>query len=196
MRVDYKKIPDKLRHNTRSKVPKQLFCSQYGPLKLPLIVPPVRNDPIIGTKPTGGFWTSTYTPFSKYCSAWLEWCAYEEPEWMTEHCYIVTPKKNIRVYVIDSYRDLELLIESDFRYKPSGDIQPVFVSPDWEKMSQYWDAVMLTEKGERETRYTQPINLYGWDCESTLWFRDVFESVIPVQEDKSRTCKLTVKEHV
>ena len=27
------------------------------------------------------------------------------------------------------------------------------------------------------TRFSTPLSLHGWDCESTLWFQDVFESV-------------------
>ena len=48
---------------------------------------------------------------------------------------------------------------------------------DWEQISKEYDAVMLTEEGEIITRFSTPLSLHGWDCESTLWFRDVFESV-------------------
>ena len=39
---------------------------------------------------------------------------------------------------------------------------------DFKEASKTWDAIFLTEKGQRETRFTHPKNLYGWDCESVL----------------------------
>jgi len=51
-----------------------------------------------------------------------------------------------------------------------------YASLDWEEIAKHYDAIMLTEKGEKETRYTNP-SLYGWDCESTLWFRNVFKKI-------------------
>lgn len=41
--------------------------------------------------------------------------------------------------------------------------------PDFEAMIRSGiDAIWLTPKGERETRFSHPKNLYGWDCESVL----------------------------
>jgi len=52
---------------------------------------------------------------------------------------------------------------------------------DWERISKEYDAVMLTEDGQVHTRFSRPLSLYGWDCESTVWFRDVFESVKKIE---------------
>ena len=41
--------------------------------------------------------------------------------------------------------------------------------PDYEAMiTDGVDAIYLTERGQRETSYSVPANLYGYDCESVL----------------------------
>jgi len=52
---------------------------------------------------------------------------------------------------------------------------------DWEEIAKHYDGVMLTEAGQVHTRYSRPLSLYGWDCESTVWFRDVFEGVKKIE---------------
>jgi hypothetical protein len=48
---------------------------------------------------------------------------------------------------------------------------------DFEKLSQNYDGIWLTEQGNGETHLSFPYNLYSWDCESILWFRWCFEHV-------------------
>lgn len=45
-----------------------------------------------------------------------------------------------------------------------------------EAIAKKYDAVHLTSEGQWRTRHSTP-NLYGWDCESTLWLRWKFEKV-------------------
>jgi hypothetical protein len=47
---------------------------------------------------------------------------------------------------------------------------------DFERMAQDFDGMHLTDEGQWSTRLTQP-SLYGWDCESTCWFRWMFDRV-------------------
>ena len=150
----------------------QLFCTEQEEFRE---IEPVRNTKFI--KPVGGLWTSTYTPEEEYPSAWVEWCVREEPEWIKDvNFFLLVLKDNARVYVIDSFEDLKHLysrfgISSEFR----------FTVMDWEEIAKHYDAVMLTEAGQVHTRFSHPLSLYGWDCESTVWFRDVFESVKKIE---------------
>ena len=53
---------------------------------------------------------------------------------------------------------------------------------DWEQIAREYDGVRMTNKRQWTTRMPRDIkdmnlSLYGWDCESTLWFRDVFSKI-------------------
>ena len=95
------------------------------------------------------------------------------PEWLEKRkAVIVKVKKDARILTIDSLEDLIKLCD-DYPGKVI-DFLKTYRFIDWEKVSKNYDGVYLTEKGQMATRWSQP-SLYGWDCESTLWFRDVFE---------------------
>jgi len=165
----------------------QLWCAREKGRKPNLDIK-IRNDPHF-TKPIGGLWTSTYTPDEEYCSDWIRWCAYEMPEWLTGECYVLYPRKDARIYTIDSYSDLERL----FR-KYGIRVVDTFAVLDWERIAKDYDAVHLTHKGMMETHLSRPLSLYGWDCESTVWFRNVFEKVEPLPKD--RRCKVLPDEKI
>ena len=85
------------------------------------------------------------------------------------------------MYTIDSYADLQTLCRmygrtetfgEDSKYGPFHD-----TFPDWSLVAERYDGVHLTDEGQWATRLSHPLNLYGWDCESTLWLRWVFDSV-------------------
>jgi len=153
-----------------SKIKPQLFCTRKKEFGKILSVKNVDWNP---AKPIGGLWTSTYTPNSEYPSAWVRWCSYEQPEWIKDvNFFLLIPKENINVFIINSLDDLKYLCEK-FPYNRT--LIP-YASLDWEEIAKHYDGVMLTEKGEKETRYTNP-SLYGWDCESTLWFRNIFKEI-------------------
>ena len=146
----------------------QLFCTEEEKFRE---IEPVRNTKFV--KPEGGLWTSTYTPDKKFPSAWVEWCVHEMQEWLEDvNFFLLIPRDDANVYVIDSYKDLKHLYK---RFGISSEFG--FTIMDWEEIAKEYDAVMLTEEGEISTRFSTPLSLHGWDCESTLWFRDVFESV-------------------
>ena len=39
---------------------------------------------------------------------------------------------------------------------------------DFENIARHYDAIHLTPKGQEDTRWSTPHNLYGWDCETIL----------------------------
>jgi hypothetical protein len=148
----------------------QLFIGDKRPCANKLR--PVKNRELF-CKPAGGLWTSTYT-WGK--SDWVRWCideSFRRP--MELKWYVLRPASTARIYTINSFKDLVAL--------PMQKVPPTFEKyvgllsyPDFEGLSQKYDGIHLTRKGERATRWSQP-SLYGWDCESTLWFRWVFEEV-------------------
>ena len=136
-------------------------------------IKPVENESFV--KPRYGLWTSTYRPHNKYASAWVEWCVTEMPKWIKNKPAILLEVKDyIKVFEIDTQHQLQelyALFPSKLGFKTYS---LKFI--DWERVAKYYDGVHLTEAGQWRTRYSKPINLNGWDCESTLWFRDVFKS--------------------
>jgi hypothetical protein len=131
-------------------------------------------------KPSGGLWTSTWD--DRFGSAWVQWCVSEEfrcpPDSVWADVWLLKAKRDARVFVIDSYRDLAELVE---RY-PHRALAPSYVprrdiTPHWLKVASDYDAVSLTDAGQSSTHLSYPLDLYGWDCESTLWLRWMFESV-------------------
>ena len=111
-------------------------------------IPPVRNDPDALRKPRGGFWTSSYDP--EYGSAWVRWCvAYRYNEPLGLHWTVLSVAKSARLALIDSPTDLRRLINRYPRILrgPRG--------LDFEKLSQEYDGVHLTNEGYMRTRSTR-----------------------------------------
>lgn len=139
---------------------------------------PVEERP--RAKPTngsGGLWTSTYD--ERFGSGWVQWCLSEEFDCdrknPTFHIWTLEPDPEARVYTIDTYRDLDRLCRLYGRTHTFGEDSPFGpfhdTYPDWSLVAESYDAVHLTDDGQWATRLSGPLNLYGWDCESTLWFR-------------------------
>ena len=136
----------------------------------------VKNRPFI--KPFGGFWTSTYTPNNEHPSDWARWCSSEMPDKFNKKAIILTVKKDAKIFIIDSLDDVKIL-KKKYPYNYSMKCLCIL---DWEKISQDYDGVAITSKGQWETRMPRDmkdmgLSLYGWDCESTLWFRNVFSKI-------------------
>jgi hypothetical protein len=138
---------------------------------IPMVVP-VRNRAFV--KPEGGLWTSTLLP--KSGSDWVEWCAIEDFDAPYEKIWHVLKPLPARILVIDSLADLEAVLP-----KYSVKLALSLRYPDFEKLATAWDAIHLTSRGQVETRLSYPDNLYGWDSESTLWFRWCFDEVRRVE---------------
>ena len=130
-------------------------------------------------KPFGGLWTSTY--HERFGGGWVQWCINEEWECPDDgvfrNLWLAYPRADANVYVIDSLDDLVALNER-FGAPAYPEWKSSFMEayPDWLKVAEHYDGVNLTDRGQWQTRLAEP-NLYGWDCESTLWFRWCFERV-------------------
>lgn len=136
---------------------------------------PVSNDQQVFCKPRhGGLWTSTYTDDDS--SAWLKWCEAENfnsPDKLDR--WLIYPDPDAQVYVVDCMADLETLWKC---HKLPPLVAGSFPRINWRAVARAYDGVRLTEKGQWATRLTQPLSMYGWDCESTFWFRWFFEKVV------------------
>ncbi len=145
----------------------------------PEIIPhvePVRNECWIKPKLGSGLWTSTYRNNS---SDWVETpkgMALYEPE---DNWFLLEPYPAARILTIDTAADLQNLLR-EFAQFPAWSTRTRY--PDFERLAQHYDALHLTEDGQERTRLSHPHSLYGWDSESTLWFRWCFTSCrrIPV----------------
>jgi len=124
-------------------------------------------------KPEGRnlLWTSPVN--SEY--GWEDWCLEESPNWISgKQRWMLNLDSAARVYVIDGHDDLCRLVDECGVIESSSQLlDTVFVDkyPDWPNIARHYDAVWLTLKGETETRFTLPLTLYGWDCETVCVFR-------------------------
>lgn len=140
-------------------------------------VPKMENRTYAWVKPEGGMWTSPYE--GKFGSAWCQWCLQEEFRIERGHPYfhlwLLEPDPAGRLYLVDSEEALKDLVD----YYPGTpmDSRFPFEYPDWLAVAEDFDGVHLTEEGQWQTRLSHPANLYGWDCECTLWLRWKFTDV-------------------
>jgi len=111
-------------------------------------------------KPKGGLWTSPID--SKY--GWKNWCQDNEFGDLSE--YFELEISGV-ICTINSVYDLQKLpILRNKEFWPYNYI-------DFQLMKRNGiDAIHLTEKGERTTRFTMwddcDVSLYGWDCETVF----------------------------
>jgi len=157
----------------------QLFLPQVEEFNPEKMVD-VRNsdDRAFCTKPMNetGLWTSTYLSDWNYPSEWVEWCVgenfwspYEKTWWL------LYPRKDARIFVIETQRDLKHLMEVyPYRFK-SGYEGLHMTLIDFEKMSEDYDGAWLPSEGSARLHLSHPHHLSGWDVESTLWFRYCFD---------------------
>ena len=136
-------------------------------LAYPRNVAPPPFQVLSGIKPWGGLWTSTWRPEGG--TEWTEWCQAEHFGTPYAKAWLLWPSKSARVAVIDRLEDLGGLIQA-FPGPTWGGRSGI----DFEAAALELDGIHLTSEGQWATRLTQP-NLYGWDCESTLWLRWVFD---------------------
>lgn len=141
------------------------------------LLQPVINQELLN-KPLGGLWTSTYE--KEYGSDWLQWTLGNDFYDDVPKAWLLKPRSDLRVLLIDSYNDLvskmDKYISRDKRFTFTYSI-------DFEEISKEYDVIHLTSRGEIETRFTTDYHLYGWDCESCLWLNWGFEEVTEIKED-------------
>lgn len=134
---------------------------------------PVKNIGFV--KPVGGLWASPL--YSNH--SWRDWCLRENfrTEIYFNIYFTFTVNKDAKVYTIDSLNHLRLLSN----YFDSMSNRNIL---DFELIAKEYDAIWLTEEGEIATRYTRPLTLYGWDCESLLVLNP---NVIITNYDKTKS---------
>lgn len=150
----------------RLKLPPQLYIGKQP--KASLVVPVVNGGPR-GIKPdSGGLWTSHYNS-GRRGSKWKDFSTWRP----SSGGWVLHPRK-AKIFVINSHDDLLELLDD---YGRPSSLPPELAQAlgetkliDFEALSKDFDALHLTDEGQHKTRMTRP-NLYGWDVESTLWFR-------------------------
>jgi hypothetical protein len=116
---------------------------------------PIENIGFV--KPRGGLWTS---PIDSNWG-WKDWCHAEDfRTCKIGNSFTMVLKSDSKVLKIDSLDDLKNI--------PFIEHFKGISYPDFEKISESYDAIWLTENGQIETRFSSPQHLYGWDCESVL----------------------------
>ena len=129
---------------------------------------------------SGGLWTSSLTTDGR--SGWIDWCLNENFEGPEFDIWHLDPNPAASVYTIDTYNDLAALAS---RFPPACDHPKgcptwgdgIGSGVGWRRVAKEYDAVRVTEEGEWKMRLSDPISIYGWDCESTVWFRWKFLDV-------------------
>ncbi len=144
-----------------------------------------------GNKPYAAFWTLTYTPDAKHPSAGVRYCVQRKmAKWVRGRRVLLYPGENARVFVIRSFREaaelrrrhagkLEAGMDAYARERGGPPLGHRTADVDWLAVSERYDGVRITATGGRVTRYPEATDLrfYGWDYESTAWFRDGLERV-------------------
>lgn len=134
--------------------------------KAEMVLPLVNREGMIN-KPVGGVWTSSMNDVG--LSGWIEWCYREafrttggqQPMWALE------PKADAVLLVVETMEDTEALA-AVYGYTNKYDE----VQFDFERMAEDYDGLTL------RTPYGVGEPFYGWDCESTIFFRWAFEQVV------------------
>lgn len=146
-------------------------------------IQPVKN--IGSNKPFGGLWLSPLST-NAYFSDWSEmldtvlsglYTPIEEADFLKQK---VSLNPSAKVLVIDSLRDFQILLSEYIDLDSDDEYFAMFNSRryvlDFEKITEKWDAIYLTKKGERETRFNRDLNcssimgpnLHGWDLSSVV----------------------------
>lgn len=139
---------------------------------------PLYIDKFSSVKPLGGLWTSPLLPDGT--TGWVHWkidAGYGDPDLPLTR---LRAHPDARVWVIDELADLEAL-GREFPGDATEDWQIAMLGlnggVDWLAAATGHDAVWLTARGERWTRFSRP-GLYGWDCE-TVFFLNPTVSLSP-----------------
>lgn len=115
------------------------------------------------SKPFGGVWTSSLT--EEGSSDWERWCV--EQNFRTDRddmSWTLKPSDDVVLLHVESRADVAALEECFGKQGLFG------VELDWEAMAKEFDGLSLSNPWVGDT-------FYGWDCESTLFFRWSFEEV-------------------
>jgi len=174
----------------------QLYCSRREPPKppSPQEIQPIRRWVI--NKPEGGLWTSTFLPSGDevygMCSDWLRWCKSDMPDWLPkseDYCWVLYPSDDAEVVEVDDLEDYLQLLKYYSWLNPVTNKKEI----NFARLARDFDGFHLTENGVWKLRhlweYPDIESFYGWDCESTVWFRWKFDVVRPLKA-VPHSCKI------
>lgn len=139
----------------------------------------VCETPIHGfPKPhSGGLWTSPVDSENN----WRKWC--ERENYNIGHLGKSFRMKvsTKHLLIIDNYDDFvrRMVYPGIIRLHQSG--LPII---DWKQLVSRYNGIWLTARGEAETRYAHPYNLYGWDCETVFLFNK--KPIIQISTNKKQ----------
>ena len=147
----------------------------------------------VSNKPIRALWTSSIIKKDGLItSGWLEWCNYNQPNYIKKNTYVFAPKDNLKVYTIDSVEDYANEELSKFKYNPFPryNYTPYQATTDEEYdgvtnmryIYKYIDYQAMADKGYDGIHFTMngamightfgsdySMELYCIDCESTVW---------------------------
>lgn len=134
-------------------------------------------------KPVGGLWTSTYDP--EVGSSWIEWNVEQgrfngHIDTSPVKAWALEIDEEAKVFVIDSKDDTKQLDELGCLFVNEIGNKQI----DFEKLAGIFDGVHFTENARGEDWLSislhgsdECVDLYGWDVESTVWFRWMFKNI-------------------
>jgi len=146
----------------------------------------IRNIPL-SNKPIGGLWASPLQLDTHYRSEWHEFSVNVWGKMKHPYGTVFSIKKTARIFIIDSQEDLiNLFTEIGEAENPYVHLLPKdYLFLDFEKASQRYDVLFLSNKGQARTRrplYKEEYNLYGWDSECCLIMNpDVIQRQLPIK---------------
>lgn len=122
---------------------------------------------------SGGLWTCPLDP--ECASAWWKWCLDENFDHHSLHGSVwglqVLP--SAKIYKIHTHDDL-IWLQSQY---------PLQNRVDYSAVARDYDGIWLTNDGQWATRLPEKgPDLYGWDCECVLFFRNVFYRKLLLEE--------------
>lgn len=152
------------------------------------------------TKATG-LWTSSW--LGEHGSDWAQW-AMSDAGWIHRddpraRVTLLEPHPDARVAEVCTTADLAALCEqypgrswlddqASWERQRTANGWPRERCIDFYAMSHDYDALHLTEEGQWATRHSGP-SMYGWDCESTFWFRWRFTKMTDLGVQRIRATK-------
>lgn len=120
-------------------------------------------------KPQAMIWTSTAEKLSDgYTSAWVEWCADEMPDWLSNQGTLFDVKPGAKILTLNTDKDaLAIAKHYGVLIKHPMDL---FGQMPWDKISQDYDAVHHVPSHDRFAN----MFMSTWDVESTAWFNKTY----------------------
>lgn len=138
------------------------------------------------SKPDGGLWTSPEG--SEY--GWIDWLRdneyLERPSWHSGFWYRFHVDGEPNLLVVDSPEAVNRTME---RWSLPDSLVPdlddfALRTLDHESIcAAGYDGLWLTHEAESYCRWQMQMIMYGWDCETVLWYRWCFDRVEDASAD-------------